>query len=1039
MSTNQPLKIHIGRSRANDNNKQQEQISNQNPTTIAQQSVRSLDEQLKNPTHQELSVLLKIPRNQIRNISDFQIIERLGRGTYSRVYKALNPEQNIVAIKEYNFALTLNQFDEEKEAFQREAALFRDLGYHEQIPTCIAIAARISEHTGDFIEYNPSIVMEHVTGKTLAERIALKEGFTPEQIRNLIEQSRSPLNALHHGNSQPRFHRDIKPANLKLNDSGLLYILDFGSVRDTLIGTFGGTMGKGSLGYVHKEQFSGNPSFRTDLYSLGRTLYAAAIGKEMNPYEEFSQEKLDQTNLDHNTKEIIEILCREDLSGPQNIAELSELINPIPNEVRGEESTELEVAGEREIDKEKLSRKRLQIGLIDLLLKPNQISQIRSLNYISALGSTYVALRIYQNTQSSLLAGLTLLAPFGFSLANYYLIRSDKKKINQRDYEIRQLENEMDQISQGTLVQGEGLEWHENELKKSKRTSLLDPIHALSTSISTVSNLINVISYLKGDFTILLGSLAVSGITTPIAAYLTNKGIKDIYNIKKSSEAIAIINEQDSKIKVARRKAFDLKFDKYTHKHEEQGLGYFVRRKLRKKRKIERKKLITKIQSIDQQREDQGIAEYLHESNAIRAKELEEELSEEKNELTQIIKEESNKFEPLQRELARASRVHRKKKSFYFRRTTTSKKGKQLFNSQGSEQTSNGEPLYLGALTHEPKVEDIETAINLINFFYDKYSKSKDSAILTLQKISRRDDYSVTIKKIKRDIKELKSTGIRINDLESTINNVEKKRINLGITKPRFDHQKLLRDNARNRNLYLSDQIRKMSLRGSRKEDFDHSINELRELYKSFQNEEKIDIDQFEWLWEFNNVKLADYNSLDEKVEAYIGLVDMFDESPEHAKSIYRKAIYLAKDGYRYGCWGFSDTFEELKQKFDLDIPIGINQLIESIYKEVIFETVPKILDEHYLKKRNDHEWYPDIEIKEMKRYVNDIVENIESASNEHVNYWSNYWNEKYHDFIKNERHPEVIKATHQLNEIYHIRKLGLLVQEMNEANKAMN
>jgi WD40 repeat protein/serine/threonine protein kinase len=81
--------------------------------------------------------------------------------------------------------------------------------------------------------------------------------------------------ALAHASSQGVLHRDIKPSNLLLDDTGNVWVTDFGLAKadsdgDTL--TYTGDI-VGTLRYMAPERFSGQGDLRSDIYSLGLTLY----------------------------------------------------------------------------------------------------------------------------------------------------------------------------------------------------------------------------------------------------------------------------------------------------------------------------------------------------------------------------------------------------------------------------------------------------------------------------------------------------------------------------------------------------------------------------------------------------------------------------------------------------------------------------------------------------------------------------------------------------------------------------------------------
>jgi WD40 repeat protein/serine/threonine protein kinase len=85
--------------------------------------------------------------------------------------------------------------------------------------------------------------------------------------------------ALAHASSQGVLHRDIKPSNLLLDETGNVWVTDFGLAKAasdsddlTHTGDFVGT-----LRYMAPERFNGRADLRSDVYSLGLTLYELLV------------------------------------------------------------------------------------------------------------------------------------------------------------------------------------------------------------------------------------------------------------------------------------------------------------------------------------------------------------------------------------------------------------------------------------------------------------------------------------------------------------------------------------------------------------------------------------------------------------------------------------------------------------------------------------------------------------------------------------------------------------------------------------------
>lgn len=105
-----------------------------------------------------------------------------------------------------------------------------------------------------------------------------------QDIQHIARDLLSILIYLH--SRQPAIiHRDIKPSNILLGDRsgncvGNVYLVDFDSVQVHTEAKVGSTMTVvGTYGYMPPEQFGGQASPASDLYSLGATLIYIATGK----------------------------------------------------------------------------------------------------------------------------------------------------------------------------------------------------------------------------------------------------------------------------------------------------------------------------------------------------------------------------------------------------------------------------------------------------------------------------------------------------------------------------------------------------------------------------------------------------------------------------------------------------------------------------------------------------------------------------------------------------------------------------------------
>jgi hypothetical protein len=121
--------------------------------------------------------------------------------------------------------------------------------------------------------------MDRIEGRSLGQIIE-REGPLPP--RRAFEIAASVARALEHAHRSGIVHRDVKPENVLVDEGGRVFLTDFGLARDldldaklTATGQFVGTPA-----YAPPEQLHGRPTdARSDVYSLGATLYEAVTGR----------------------------------------------------------------------------------------------------------------------------------------------------------------------------------------------------------------------------------------------------------------------------------------------------------------------------------------------------------------------------------------------------------------------------------------------------------------------------------------------------------------------------------------------------------------------------------------------------------------------------------------------------------------------------------------------------------------------------------------------------------------------------------------
>jgi serine/threonine protein kinase len=209
-----------------------------------------------------------------KKIQNYEIISSIGEGGMGKVYLARHLTlDRKVAVKVLNPDFAFNE--ELRMRFINEAKVLSALT-HQNIVTLF-----------DFTEFenNLVIIMEYVEGNSLEYIIGNVVGAIPEvRCIRIFEQI---LNAFSFAHGKGVVHRDIKPSNILLQSDDVPKILDFG-IAKILHGDMNLTKTGTKIGtvfYMSPEQILGKPvDFRTDIYSLGVTLFEMLSGKK--PYDE---------------------------------------------------------------------------------------------------------------------------------------------------------------------------------------------------------------------------------------------------------------------------------------------------------------------------------------------------------------------------------------------------------------------------------------------------------------------------------------------------------------------------------------------------------------------------------------------------------------------------------------------------------------------------------------------------------------------------------------------------------------------------------
>jgi len=206
-----------------------------------------------------------------RQLGNYQVIERVGKGGMATVYRAHELSLNrMVALK----VLSPHLSDDPGfiKRFEREAQAAAGLNH----PNIVQIYS-IGEEDGVHF-----IAMEFVKGRTLADIVREEGHVAVDRALEIIRQAAEALGEAHRAGL---VHRDIKPGNIIVHENGRVKVTDFGIAfipeADTKLTRDGAVIGTPE--YISPEQCRSEPvDGRSDIYSLGVTLYEMLAGR--TPY-----------------------------------------------------------------------------------------------------------------------------------------------------------------------------------------------------------------------------------------------------------------------------------------------------------------------------------------------------------------------------------------------------------------------------------------------------------------------------------------------------------------------------------------------------------------------------------------------------------------------------------------------------------------------------------------------------------------------------------------------------------------------------------
>lgn len=244
----------------------------------------------------------------------YKIMGVIGSGGMGTVYQAR--DLNFADVKRYVAIKELHTLTSDPalrasmlKTFRREANILAEMSH----PAIVKIFDVFDMSDRAYI------VMEFINGNDLELLLQKTRELPVEKVLDWAIELCDALDYLHNHQPDPIVFRDMKPSNVMIDSLGKVRLIDFGIAKTFVAAANVKHTSIGTEGYSAPEQYKGNISPQSDLYSLGATLHHILTRKDPRLEAPFSFQERPISQYNPNVQPgFIQIIDRTLASDPKD-------------------------------------------------------------------------------------------------------------------------------------------------------------------------------------------------------------------------------------------------------------------------------------------------------------------------------------------------------------------------------------------------------------------------------------------------------------------------------------------------------------------------------------------------------------------------------------------------------------------------------------------------------------------------------------------------------------------------------------------------